>query len=590
MIDLSKYTKTELISFSKRLDINKTMNDFALNRHLDHKGDNLRFDTFQHMITLFDEGAMPQNIVLMGGMQIGKSIWLTCQALAMAYHGLNILYILPHNTMKDSYVKEKILKPIRSVPFYKEIQKNATSNSMNLLDFGQGSIKFASANVSAELVSYPADVIVIDETDKIDIKSLPNIALAMGRLNNSPHQMTRFVSNPTDEGGFIWEEYAKSDKRVFQCICDNCGQFSDLDWFKTVVKEIEDDDGVIVARKLRDEEWFAGCNRDILIKCPRCESGNLDRFSGKCHWEATANSELGIVGYHMPSLVSPAAKVEKLWQEYLQAIDSPSKLAAFYASRLGLPFSESGHKVSQSVLKGCTKENDDPAKNINFILDTSETGSGKIAYTRYSLIAENNIREIDDKPLLECVMGIDVSPTHLDVAIGLMDGKKIELIYVGKIDPNEDKELYRLIERYNVQVAVIDIGPEGLFAKNFQEEADCTVWRCKYRGAGDSRELHYNFSDMILSVDRTEALDDSYSKLKMRKVRIPLNYTKAIEGVWVDEMQALSRTPIEDKKGKVKMVWTGSNNDHSRHALSYMHLAQDSIEEVLDGESSIFIG
>jgi hypothetical protein len=188
-------------------------------------------------------------------------------------------------------------------------------------------------------------------------------------------------------------------------------------------------------------------------------------------------------------------------------------------------------------------------------------------------------------------MGVDVSPSHLDVSIASVEGLKQRLQYIGKLDPEDKGALHELIERYNVDVCVIDIGPELMFVNDFQLEAKCVVWKCKYQGSGSDRSLKYNFNDLILNTDRTDALDKAYSKYKLRKIILPENFEDILEGAFEDEMIALSRITNEDPRdGKLIITWEGSDNDHSRHADSYRNLAADTmVDDVLDMDA-IHIG
>ena len=571
MLDFDNLNKNDAISYLKRLDIQEKMFEFATECHRNMNGEKMRFDTFQHMIELYDDGALFKDIVIIGATQIGKTDWLIIYILAAAYCGLNIFYVLPHNKMRDKYVQEKILRPISTSPEYKKIKSEGIAGSVEQLSFGSGMIRFVSANVRSEMTSFAADIIVIDETDQIKGEGVENIELGLGRLDGSIHQFKRFVSNPTTEKGFINQWYKKSDQRVRKCPCNKCGIFNEIDWFKSVVEEIKNKEDVVVGHKIRDEDWEAGCGRDIYIKCSEigCD-GNIQRFAKEAYWEATAISEQGIVGYRMPSLISSISKVSNLWFEFRDAIGKPSKMSAFYARRLALAYSELGGKISVDTMQKCVDE------EYSFHTENS------CAYDKWDII---------DTPDIRCAMGVDVSPSHLDVSIASIEGNKQRIQYIGKLDPEDKNALHELIERYNVDVCVIDIGPELMFVNDFQLEAKCVVWKCKYQGAGSDRSLKYNFNDLILNTDRTEALDKSYSKYKLRKIILPENFEDILEGIFEEEMKALSRITHEDPKdGKLIVTWDGSNNDHSRHSDSYRNLAGETmIDDVLDMDA-IHIG
>jgi hypothetical protein len=564
--EIQSLSKEDLMILYKQMEIGEVVVDFFNNCHKSTKGHKMKCgsgDGFNHLKELYEDGHLFKDIVIMGASQIGKTDWLIISVLAMAYNGLNVFFVLPTLQFRDKYVPEKVMKPISTSDRYQKIVKKGVSKSVDQIQFGKGIIRFVGGNVPADMTSFSADAIVIDETDQID---MANIELGMSRISGSTYKFRRLMSNPTDEKGFIGSWYEKSDKRIWKCPCDSCGVFTSLDWFKTVVREIEDDDGVVINRVLRDEDWYPGCNRDILIKCPEegCE-GSIDRTSDEAYWEPTSFSEQNIVGYHMPSLLSyNMVNVSDLWYEYMEALESPSKMSAFYSMRLALPYSETGHKLSQGVLKRCQEE--------EYLFEIFPD----CAYSSFT----------SEGP---CAMGIDTSPSHLDINIKQLVKNKGKTVYIGKVDPGNFSVLHDLIERYNVEIAVIDIDPEHTLAKNFQDSAKCTVWRCKYLGVGDERDQKYNFNRMIISVDQTEALDKAYTKYRVNKVILPENYDKILNGTFVKEMKALSRITTEDHKGKLKHKWVGSTHNHSRHADSYCNLALEEMMFDTIGSSSIFI-
>lgn len=576
--ELLQYSLEEKLKLIKYADIRETFLKFATQYHRNTRGEKMRFDTFLHMVELYDEAIMAKDVVIMGGTQIGKTDWLIIYILAAAYCGLNVFYVLPHNKMRDKYVQEKILKPISMSSEYKLIKKDSVADSVEQMQFGKGIIRFVSANIRSEMTSFSADIVVIDELDQVDKNSMGNIEIGFGRLDGSSHQFKRIVSNPnelsTPDLSYIDSWYEKSDKRVRKCPCDSCGEFFEISWFKHVVEEVLDEEGDPIELNLRDSEWFPGCNRDVRVKC-EC-GGNINRFSEEAYWEATAFSEEGIVGYHMPSYVSHSVRISQMWFEFKDARDSPSKMSAFYSKRLALPFSKTGHRISANVFNRCVDE------NVVFTLETD------CAYRVYDFYDIN--RDKQDFEKLWSVMGIDVSPTHLDISTASIHGHLQKIEFIGKIDPNMFHVLLSLVDRYNVKVACIDIGPEKLFSEKFQEEADCDVWMVKYKGVGEDRSDVQNFEQMVYTIDQTQALDKAYTSYKTLKTILPSNYEEILGGVFFQEMKSLSRNFTEDSSGKVRMKWEGPKENHSRHSDSYRNLAYEiSIENVLDA-SCITIG
>lgn len=554
----------------KSIEIKNTRVHFAKNCHRNTHGERLEFDRFRHMIDLYN--SVSPDIMIVGGAQIGKTDWLVVDTLAAAYNNLSVFFVLPKHDHMTAYCKEKVKKAIDLSPEYKSLNKNAISDAIGLLQFGSGLIKFVGANVTADFVSFSADQYVTDEIDKCE--SDDNLELGYSRLQASKFRFTRIVSNPTTTDGRIWQKWLQSNQQVWVCPCSKCGEFTDLDWFKCVVEEVEDSQGNVVSHILRDREWYPGIGRDIYIKCPQpgCD-GNIERFSPHCYWKAKY-PERKLAGYHMPSLISPLSSVEDGWVKYRAGLDNPSRMSYFYSMFLALPYAPVGSKVTPNLLGNCV-------------------GKETQQYTVQCL--PDHARIPEDTHPGPCSMGIDTSPNHVDIRISSNERGKRKMVYIGKLDIQGQAEhvvqqqLLTLAERFNVSCAVIDIGPEKILATGFQENAPFAVWLCKFLGRGEDRLLKYNQSDMIISVDRTEALDRVYSQLKTGKNLLPANYKSIMQGVYVSEMTSLVREVSEDKAGKLRYSWT-SGNDHAFLADAYDIMAWDIIQDdVLTGEQCVFV-
>jgi hypothetical protein len=562
-LDLDCFSDDDLKRIIKFTEIRKNRVMFATTHHRNTKGEHLEFNKFYHMKELYE--TLARKICIMGGAQIGKTDWLVIDSLALAHSGLNAFFVLPKFDMRASFVQEKVQRPLNLSPEYKLILKDSTFSRIEQMQFGRGIIKYVGSSVEADFVSYSADAYYIEEMDKCD--SVENIELGFSRMDQSIYKIERFVSNPTTKQGLIYKRYDLSDKRKWMCPCDNCNEFSDLDFFKSVVDEVTDNEGNIINYVLRDDSWKRGCGRDIRIICPKCGSGVLDRNSPERFWFPTEQSERKITGYHMPSLISPTVAVSELWQEYRDALEDPSKMTRFYSMRLAVPYAATGNKISDAVLENCIDK--------DYRLEI---------HPGYACVVGN-------KHSGPCSMGIDTSPNHIDVRISSYDRGKRRMVYVGKFDATKSYLLHDLVSQYNVQVAVMDIGPEKLMAEEFRDTAKCVVWLCKYLGAGDGRFKSLNDREMIISIDRTEALDRGYSQLKTGKNILPVNYKDLLSGVYAQEMCELIREVEEDKKGNVKYSWVGSAHNHHRHCDAYDLLAFEMLsEDVLIGTDCIYVG
>lgn len=552
----------ELRKLNRLVDIRETRIKFAKNYHRNTRGEKMNFERFPHVRAWYE--SLAPEIVIPGAAQVCKSEWLVIDMLATSYCGCNCFTVLPKYEMRDIYAMTRVKKPVLTSPEYKKILAEGNSSSTQLIEFGRGMIKFVGANVESDFVEYAADAYYVEETDKIT--TWANVELGKSRLQASIFKFKRWVSNPSTKDGKIWEMYLNSDQQVWVAKCSQCGEFSEMDWFDTVVRTNIDSQGNVVSYSLRDEQWHPGCGRDIQVMCPKCQGGHLRRFHKDNHWHAKCPGA-NIEGYHAPSIISSLVSVEELWTEFVLAKSNPAKLQQFYNMRLGLPFTTQGNSIPTELLGSCS----DPAYEFRITSDSAYLPA-----------------DCHPGP---CSMGVDVSPSRLDVRISYNDNGRRRAVYFGKlVHANRWDDLHLLGERYNVQLCCIDIGPEVEKTIDFQQEAKFPVWRVNYQGAGANRGIKYNQSDRIVTIDRTLALDRGYTQLKTKKNILPSNFQAIFDGRYSDEMTSLIRELSENKDGSSKFEWTGpAESDHSRHADAYDMLAFDSMSEDLVTMDSLLI-
>lgn len=504
----------------------------------------MNFAAFPHIRDLYDN--LAETLVLQGSVQCFKSEFAVVDHLAMAHSGLSVFFVVPKHDMKVSYVQNRINKCVQTVPKYKEIVGDGFFDSVLLKSFGKGTIKYVGSNVKADFTEFPADAIVVEEVDQCNAE---NVNYALDRIRASPYQFKRYLGNPSEPNRGINKYFMQSDQREWHVPCFGCGRLIKTDWFNTVVRTVKDSQGEVIDYALRDTEWERGCGRDVNMICTHCD-GRLLRESRKGKWIPT-NLDGEFTGYHISMLDSLINDISGMWSRFQQATIDAVLLKQFYNSDLGLPFAAAGNKITTGLLDNCRIE------NYDFTLN------------------EDSGHRAEDRHPGPCSMGVDVG-SAFDVRISYVTPRSRIAMFMGKVRHLDD--LYDLIERYNVQVAVIDAEPEATLAEEFQNDADIPVWRCKYRpseGAGSSMSLKEN--DMLINIDRTAALDKSFLALKRKKNKLPDNYSKILDGEYESEMCMPVREAIETGKGVRRFIWT-KGKDHQRHADTYDMLAAELME------------
>lgn len=550
---LSGVEDRELKLMEKLLQVREARMSFALDHHVNTRGERMDFSHYPHIRALYE--SIAPEIVLQGSVQSFKSEWAVIDHFSMAYVGLNIFFVVPKFEARTTYVQNRINRVVQNVPEYKRIIGGGFFDSVALKSFGKGTVKYVGSNVLADFKEYPADVIVVEEVDQCNKE---NVEYALDRIRASPYQLKRYLGNPRGKNKGINAFFLRSDQREWEVPCKKCGEYNELDWFKTVVDIVQDREGNILDYHLRDKEWFEGCNRDIRCICPKC-GGELERASQDGKW-VPRNPNSPIEGYHISMLCSLINSVAGMWDRFKRALYDPSKLQQFYNSELGLPYDAVGNKVTEGLLESCTE------KGYNFVIDPV-THNGCVK---------------GDGSVGPCSMGVDVGG-NLDIRISELGPRgHRKAVYIGKIKASNLDELYELMTRYNVEKCVVDSMPEITLVKEIQESAPCEVWLCRYKGEGTDRNRNYDLHTRTVNIDRTEALDRSFAQLKRKRTTLPENFGVLLKGAYVKEMCEPVREIVEDEKGKQKYEWTKCE-DHQRHCDTYDLLASElMMDTVLD--------
>lgn len=529
----------ELVRLEKLAQLKNMRVTFAKDYHVNTHDEKMDFDSFPHIWDIYNSTA--KSIVIQGSTQCFKSEWVIIDHLACAYMGLSVFFVVPKIETRNTYVQNRINRCISNVPEYKKIIRNSESfDSVVLKQFGKGIIKYVGSNVYSDFKEYPADVVIIDEVDECHQE---NLRYAEDRLMASKYKFFRRIGNPKLHDKGINKYFLLSDQREWHIPCENCGELCEVDWFKCVVQPIQDAEGVILDYKLRDSTWSPEETRDISLMCEHCNSP-LDRKSKKGKW-IPKNPSSRIEGYHMSALFVANNTISGMWKEFRAAQNNPSALQHFYNSTLGIPFEAPGTKVNLTLLKKCVREN-------------------------YAFEIKPDCAHIfgDEHPG-PCSMGIDVGGVF-DVRISYVDSSNNRVaVFIGKVSSVE--ELYRLIKRYNVEVAVIDADPELHLVTEFKDLAACDAWSCKFR-MHDSRFANAVKSKIrIISPDRTESLDMSLTHIKRKRNVLPENFEQILSGEYVSEMCMPERIVEETPRG-ARFVWS-KGKDHQRLCDTYDMLA-----------------
>ena len=541
-LDLKKQSKDEKLSLEKLLRIRNRRITLAKKFHLNTKGEPMNFADNPHLIEIYENIA--REMAIQGSVQSFKSEYMIIDQFACALEGLSVFYVLPKYESRNAYVQNRIDKCMDSVPYYKKIINAGNFNNQTMKQFGKGVIKYVGSNVPGDFVEFPADVMFVEEVDQCNME---NVHMANDRLRASRYQYKRYVGNPSFKGQGINYFYGKSTQKAWHVPCRQCGFMNILDWFKVIVQEVRDREGIVTGYKLRDHEWKSG--KEIRPVCQDCHQP-FSRHSHNGEW-TPQNPESTILGYWMTMLLSKRNSVAEMWGTFEEAWGDEHKLQLFYNSILGMTYESQGSKVTPELLK----------KYIQKYRLVHDGDRSFVPTSELKLRARKKY----------CSMGVDVGK-YFDVRVSEVDdftGSR-KLVFSGKV--KDENELVEIGKEYNVEACVIDSMPETRIAREFQANAPFYVWLCRYNGEGIAGVTKWDSKQMVVSCDRTWLLDKTFAEIKKGRNIFPENIESAINGDLIKEMCGTVRTAEKDNKGNLRYVWSKCA-DHQRHADGYDYLA-----------------
>ena len=519
-------------SFLKTLSIANPALYFAINGHRTHRGRPLTWEHNLFQAQLYQD--MHPWIAISKSTQCGVSEWLMTTAIGSAYSGRNVFYVFPTGLLVGRFVRERFDKTMQMTPIYQQLgsqekdqgRKNAMSVTMKQL--GRGTIAFVGSNSPSSFTEFAADISIIDELDKCDPT---NILMTPERLSAADRSIRREikVSNPTITGFGIDAEYALTDQQEWHIRCD-CGEMVKPDWWTHVVKEIEPGQFLV-----RDTEWDWDSARDIRLICDKCGKP-FDRY-GSGAWVPTyptrAGMNWGKRGYHVSKLFSANVPISEMLEKFVLAEANEQLMTRFWNAELGLAYDAPGARIRVTDLDEC--------------------------------IGEHHLGTIPADGA--CIAGIDVgSVFHVTIGHMAYGEAGIRLVEAKEIVDPED--VIDLLHRYKVKCFVIDAMPETRVSKTIARRLG-NGFVCYYaQGKRDTIG-----KDMVVTVDRTSALDNVKAAVTMKALILPVGAANIPD--YYDQMTASSRIYDEEaKNGEGYYNWVeGSKADHYFHSTGYMLMA-----------------
>lgn len=253
-----------------------------------------------------------------------------------------ILALLPTEADCRDYVVSDLEPIFEATPVLRGLlSADADETGRNTLlsrRFAGGSLKVVAAKSPRNLRRHNVRVLLIDEADAMEpgIEGSP-ITLAERRTLSFANRKIILGSTPTLEAtSNVLRAYARSDMRIFEVPCPDCGHCHEIAW--------------------ADIQWPEDQPAKAHYVCPECGSVVEERHKPAMveagRWRATAPHVEGHAGFRLNALVSTLANASwgKLASEFVEAKRQPDTLQVFVNTILAQGWREAAEELDDAAL------------------------------------------------------------------------------------------------------------------------------------------------------------------------------------------------------------------------------------------------
>ncbi len=470
-------------------------------------------------------------IVSMKAAQLG----LTETALNKCFYtldilGRDVLYLLPNKNPDAADFSNSRFGPaldmsphLKSLFIETDNQGHKRAGNANLYVRGSKS--------KAGLRSIPVSLIILDE---VDVMTQENIPLALERASGQLVKQAFMLSTPTVADTGIDFYFKTTTQENFQFPCPSCSKFIHLE-----LKNL----------KMTSDDPNSAELKNTHLICTECQATlphqDKSRMFAKGIWVPTKTSEAR--GFSINQLYSPALRPYELAASYLRGQTNPFDAQEFYNSKLGLPHTVDGARI--------TDENINARTGTFKQLMPEDLGNGSRFITIGADIGKFIHTVICDWYIPKgCNSAIEAVPRVIAMR---------ELLHFEELD--------LLIQQYRPNYVVVDKNPERRKATEFASRFPGRVSCCEYSQGIRAREIIDNESENTIQVDRTSWLDLTLGRCQRPNgIIFPTDMMFRFR----EHLKAQTRVYLRDKDGNPNAKWVkGSQDDHFSHALNYSEIA-----------------
>ena len=287
------------------------------------------------------------DLVLCFGTQTGKTMTVMGGAgYRIAVDPMNALWVMPNRDLCKSFTQNRWFPFIENcAPLAAMKPGGAERHLWTRLEqfFARSTLTWVGSNSPANLASRPAGLVLMDETDKFELKSdreAGALQNAEERTKAFPYPLRVKTSTPSTRHGEIWKEFEMGDQRYFFLPCPHCKEMIRLEWGQ--VRWWDQDE----SESKTNGDWdLEKVRRNTYYRCQKCEQKIYDSqktaMLREGVWIPTAtNGLLGRRSYHLNSLYAPLKETQwgNLAVKWLMTKGSATRRQAFINSTLAEPW------------------------------------------------------------------------------------------------------------------------------------------------------------------------------------------------------------------------------------------------------------
>lgn len=162
-------------------------------------------------------------------------------------------------------------------------------------------------------------------------------------------------------------------------------------------------------------------------------------------------------------------------------------------------------------------------------------------------------------------MGVDVASVralHVRISVHFRDGIKRALC-IDTVDSFEDLAVF--MERYRVDMAVIDHEPDGRSARALAKRFPNRVYLVSYGARHQLDPIKVDEDRWQVSARRLDVIDETLDAIRRGLNELPLNLPES----YTDHLQALVRYSEQDDRGRLKIGYLKTSDDDFAQAEIY---------------------